>query len=58
MKNWAQNKKNPANRKDITFRDVENYGDITTTIAFVSAISTMKRRAREKERKRKETYVE
>jgi hypothetical protein len=54
MKNWAQNKKNPVNRIRTKESDNKEYGDFATIIGFVSAVSAMKRSARNKDKGREE----
>lgn len=54
MKNWAQNKKNPANRIRDGLDDSYGYGDLTTAIGYISTLSALKKEA---ERQRKEREI-
>lgn len=53
MKNWAQNKKNPANRVRVGLDDSYGYGDLTTAIGCISTLSALKRKQRDKEKNEK-----
>lgn len=53
MKNWAQNKKNPANRIHVGLDDFDGYGDLTTAIGYISTLSAIKKKT-EKQRKDRE----
>lgn len=45
MKNWAQNKKNPANSVHIKANSSGEYGDIATAFGYIAAVSAIKQRA-------------
>lgn len=53
MKNWAQNKKNPANRVRVKFDDLE-YGDLPSTIGYISTLSAIGKKNAKKRRKEQE----
>ncbi len=53
MKNWAQNKKNPAN-KGIKQLDLRDYGDMATAFGFITATTAIKQRAIVKKKKERE----
>lgn len=55
MKNWAQNKKNPANRVRVKF-DLE-YGDLPSTIGYISALSATGKKNAKKRREEQESEV-
>lgn len=50
MKNWAQNKKNPANRIHVGLDDFDGYGDLATAIGYISTLSAIKKKQRNKEK--------
>ena len=56
MKNWAQNKKNPANRVRVKFDDFE-YGDLPSAIGYISALSAIGNKNAEKRRKEQKSAV-
>lgn len=56
MKNWAQNKKNPANRVRVKFDDFE-YGDLSSTIGYISALSAIGKKNAKKRREEQESEV-
>jgi len=56
MKNWAQNKKNPANRVRVKFDDFE-YGDLPSAIGYISALSAIGKKKRRETKKEQESAV-
>lgn len=50
MKNWAQNKKNPANRIHVGLDDFDGYGDLATAIGYIATLSAIKKKQRNKEK--------
>lgn len=54
MKNWAQNKKNPANRVRVKFDDFE-YGDLPSAIGYISALSAIRKKNAKKRREEQES---
>lgn len=56
MKNWAQNKKNPANRVRVKFDDLE-YGDLPSTIGYISVLSAIGKKNAKKRRKEQKDAI-
>lgn len=52
MKNWAQNKKNPANRIHVGLDDFDGYGDLATAIGYISTLSAIKKSRETKKNKK------
>ena len=54
MKCWSQNKNNPANKGKFELDDFGNYGDVSSVVGMLTAISTVKKNKNKKEKMKRE----